>query len=365
VLLTHSVVFYGEWPAIHWASGNFIRHAGYFGVIFFYVLSGFLITYLLLVEKDGAGHINVRRFYKRRMLRIWPLYYFIIILSFFILPHIWPWKQPLKEAGYSDKQVLLYVLFLPNLAAYIGPIVPTCFQTYTIGFEEQFYLGWPLVIRAGRKLLIWLLTALFIGHFLLEMLHLYLVRQTPGQHHGIPGIMKICLTFINYSNLPAFIAGGFAGWIFLYGVPRLLAWIRGRIWTYLLPVCILIMMCCADVQTTGFVNILSIAYAWLILNLVLRNAEMGKLQTLLTRGGEISYGIYIYHPAVFILVSGVLKRAFSPNLASTYFLYLGISFLLVIMVSSISYRYLERPFLRRKYTLEEAGGQQDDIRGNA
>jgi len=365
VLLTHSVVFYGERPVIHWASGYFIRHAGYFGVIFFYVLSGFLITYLLLAEKEGSGRVKIRQFYRRRMLRIWPLYYFIIILSFVILPYIWPWKQPLQHAGYSGWQVLLYALFLPNIAAYTGPSVPTCFQTYTIGYEEQFYLGWPLVIRVGRRWLIGILLALFLGHLLLEVIHLYLVQQTPAQHHGIVGLAKICLTLINYSNLPAFVAGGLAAWLYLYGVPRPLAWLDGRIWTYLLPGGILVLMCCADIKTVGFVNLLSIIYAWLILNLILRKAKMGMVQNLLTRGGEISYGIYIYHPAVFVLVSAFLKRVFSPDLAVTYFLYFGISFLLIIVVSSLSYRYLERPFLRRKYALEKAGGEQSEIRGNA
>ncbi|MBF0511066.1 MAG: acyltransferase [Candidatus Omnitrophica bacterium] len=60
----------------------FLENAGYTAVTFFFVISGFLITYLLLVEKQRFG-INIKYFYIRRILRIWPLYYFIIFLSFF------------------------------------------------------------------------------------------------------------------------------------------------------------------------------------------------------------------------------------------------------------------------------------------
>ena len=65
-----------------------IFHAGGLGVYFFFVLSGFLITYLLLVEKAKTGTVAVKKFYWRRVLRIWPLYYLIVILGFFVIPYI-------------------------------------------------------------------------------------------------------------------------------------------------------------------------------------------------------------------------------------------------------------------------------------
>src|SRR3989338_8543857 len=65
---------------------------GKLGVILFFVLSGFLITYLLLQEKEVSNTISVRQFYIRRILRIWPLYYFIILLGLIIIPLI-PWMN--------------------------------------------------------------------------------------------------------------------------------------------------------------------------------------------------------------------------------------------------------------------------------
>ena len=84
VFLAHSVSFF-ESPGAPVSFGPVLGNAGYYGVIFFYSLSGFLITYLLLREKEETGTIVLRRFYTRRASRIWPLYFLMTILSFLVL----------------------------------------------------------------------------------------------------------------------------------------------------------------------------------------------------------------------------------------------------------------------------------------
>ena len=83
------------------------------GVSIFFVLSGFLITYLLLTEKEKFKTISVKRFYIRRILRIWPLYYLVVILALYVFPHIKaldiPGWSPFVEKGIVGKS-LLYLL---------------------------------------------------------------------------------------------------------------------------------------------------------------------------------------------------------------------------------------------------------------
>ena len=67
----------------NYASAPFIKNLGSLGVSLFFVLSGFLISYLLLQEKKDTGDISIKNFYVRRILRIWPLYYITVILAFF------------------------------------------------------------------------------------------------------------------------------------------------------------------------------------------------------------------------------------------------------------------------------------------
>src|SRR5262245_23508948 len=66
----------------------FIEPIGRLGVVLFFVLSGFLITYLLLAEENIKGGISIKSFYVRRILRIWPLYFLIVLLGLWILPNI-------------------------------------------------------------------------------------------------------------------------------------------------------------------------------------------------------------------------------------------------------------------------------------
>ncbi len=65
----------------------FFEALGHKAVSLFFVLSGFLITYLLLAEAQKTNTVNLRKFYMRRILRIWPVYYLVIALTFFVMPH--------------------------------------------------------------------------------------------------------------------------------------------------------------------------------------------------------------------------------------------------------------------------------------
>src|SRR3989344_4809022 len=67
-------------------TGHFIWNIGHNSVICFFVLSGFLITYLLLKEKEKIGTVKIKEFYIRRILRIWPLYFFVAFIGFVLLP---------------------------------------------------------------------------------------------------------------------------------------------------------------------------------------------------------------------------------------------------------------------------------------
>ena len=76
-----------------------VYELGRLSVTLFFVLSGFLITYLLLVEKQRSGQIAVRRFYLRRILRIWPLYFLVVLASFLLLPHLDAFQVPRYTDG--------------------------------------------------------------------------------------------------------------------------------------------------------------------------------------------------------------------------------------------------------------------------
>ena len=141
----------------YWTTIPFIEVIGFLGVVLFFVLSGFLITYLLLAEESSFKAISIRKFYIRRVLRIWPLYFMIVFLAFFILPNISFFTLPgffnSKEAlhgGFIIK-LFLYLIFVPNLAVILIGIVPYASHTWSVGVEEQYYVVWPVILKYFKK----------------------------------------------------------------------------------------------------------------------------------------------------------------------------------------------------------------------
>ncbi|MFD2718605.1 acyltransferase family protein [Hymenobacter monticola] len=139
-----------------WSAVPVVQRLGDEGVTLFFVLSGFLITYLLLLEQEQFGQVAVGRFYRRRALRIWPLYYAVVLLALLVLPHVAYLRTHDFSAHITQLpgKALLHALLLPNVALVLHGGIPFLSQAWSIGTEEQFYLLWPWVLRqAGRHVL--------------------------------------------------------------------------------------------------------------------------------------------------------------------------------------------------------------------
>lgn len=120
-------------------------YLGKLGVVLFFVLSGFLITYLLLLEEEKNNSISIKNFYIKRVLRIWPLYFLILILGVLILPNFNFFQVEGVDYILLWQNItiilLLGVFFLPTLALLIFPDVTSRIgHLWSIGTEELFYL---------------------------------------------------------------------------------------------------------------------------------------------------------------------------------------------------------------------------------
>jgi peptidoglycan/LPS O-acetylase OafA/YrhL len=118
---------------------------GNLGVNFFFVLSGFLITFLLIKEKEYTGRIHVGNFYVRRILRIWPLFYLCVFIGFVIFPYV---AHLVGVSGPETARPLFYVLFINNfdVVANGHPKSLVLGILWSIAIEEQYYLSWPLLL---------------------------------------------------------------------------------------------------------------------------------------------------------------------------------------------------------------------------
>lgn len=118
---------------------------GNLGVNFFFVLSGFLITFLLIREKEHTGKIHVGHFYMRRILRIWPLFYLCVFIGFVVFPHV---AYLVGMGAQEHARPIWYLTFLNNFDV-IETGHPNSLVLgilWSIAIEEQFYLTWPLLL---------------------------------------------------------------------------------------------------------------------------------------------------------------------------------------------------------------------------
>jgi len=162
VIISHTTQSLGEFNLDRYLFGKFsdgnpigLLLAGY-GVSMFFVLSGFLITYLL--QEEGAkAKIDIKKFYVRRILRIWPLYY--LYLGFVILLMI------INDKPINVTSLIYYVFFSANIPFILETGLLYLGHYWSLGVEEQFYLFWPWLVRNGKYLLqiIILLIIVLIG----------------------------------------------------------------------------------------------------------------------------------------------------------------------------------------------------------
>ena len=110
-----------------------------YGVTMFFTLSGFLITYLLIKEKEKFSTISIKKFYIRRVLRIWPLYYFYLALVLIVLFIYFPAKLP--------GTIAYYVFLAANIPSVLDISLPLLTHYWSLGVEEQFYLIWPWLFK--------------------------------------------------------------------------------------------------------------------------------------------------------------------------------------------------------------------------
>jgi peptidoglycan/LPS O-acetylase OafA/YrhL len=122
---------------------------GWAGVDLFFVLSGFLITSILLKAREGPGYY--RTFYLRRALRIFPLYFGYCVVLFLVLPTIFGWSSPQgRSLTAAAPWYLTYALNIRMAMFGAGAAVLSTQFLWSLAVEEQFYLLWPAIVRRMR-----------------------------------------------------------------------------------------------------------------------------------------------------------------------------------------------------------------------
>ena len=318
---------------------------GFIGVDIFFVLSGYLITTLLVREQARSGTIALGRFYMRRTLRLLPA-----LLALVVVLHVWSfwWILP-GPVWQLRRETVATLLYMANWAEIAGILSPLgCFShAWSLAIEEQFYIVWPLVLRAmlgtfSRTVVLGVVAAMAAASALLRAVLLQGPETFSRVFHGsdtrAETILVGCFLALLLQTPSALVPARWSG------VTRGLAGVA----VLVLAVLAVFASTTSEWMLRSGFSITALAAALVVLELQV------SPQGLLARSlawkplasvGMISYGLYLWHWPVF-LTAFLMFPPVSP--ADPSFTETAVRFAATFVMASVSWFLVERPFLRWK-----------------
>ena len=328
---------------------RFFSNAAQMAVSFFFVLSGFLITYLLLKEKMARPENRFRlfRFYGKRIRRIWPLYYLLLFISFFVLPHIaWLEQHTDLSNELHMKRLVGYLVWLPNYTEYnFGP-QPFMGQTWSLAVEEFFYLFFPIGLYyvKQKNVFRYLFLLTFLSLLLTIVVHFLILNSSLSAN-----LKSIMYVITDKYRIYAFGAGALVAWVLINTNQIKGKWnlITRQKMVAIFLTLLLTGLIIGGITFSWFTQqIYAFLFSLLMLSLVSSDIRYTLLNhSVLVYLGKISYGIYMLHPLA-IVICLKMSSHFKPLGMTGEFLLSILSLLLTLLFSALSYEIMEKYFLK-------------------
>lgn len=317
---------------------------GFLGVNFFFVLSGFLITYLLIEEKKLNGQIDILNFWIRRILRIWPLFYLCVFFGFVIFPAL---KTAFGEQPNETATIGYYLTFTNNFELDIkgAPDASILAVLWSIAVEEQFYLVWPILLYFSPiKNYHLIFIIIIVVSSIFRTLNL---NYNHYDHHTL-------------SNIGDMAVGALGAWLILTK-EKFKEKIMNLHSVFILSfyVSFLFIFIFRDelLSSKNFVievverPITALIILFIILEQCFSKKSLFKMSDfkLISNLGKISYGLYCLHFIAILIVTTLTKKLLI-NTETWQVLVFEPSFALIlaVIISLISYHFYEKPFLKLK-----------------
>lgn len=316
--------------------GDILDIAGY-GVTAFFALSGFLITFLLIREKE-VGEISIPKFYMRRILRIWPLYFTYMAMALVVSYYF------LNQRNFSA--LPFYIFFLPSIPTAFHLVGMNNVQTigvlnhyWSLGVEEQFYIVYPHLVKRARSVLK-LCIIIFLVVYAIKI-----IAKIYSSKSGNPFWYSIA----DNSRFDAMAVGGIGAWAYHFRFDLAEKIFRNKFLQIGVTVLLLAILfnqfsffTTVSHVIVSFVTVLAIYYAH-NLNRPWVNLDFKLLDEL----GKISFGIYVYHPLLILLSAWICNRVGISGIPQVI-LFFALAAIMTVIVAYVSYNYFEKYFLKLK-----------------
>jgi peptidoglycan/LPS O-acetylase OafA/YrhL len=336
-----------------WRSLQGIREAGNFGVCLFFVLSSYLITELLRREYVQTKTVHLKAFYVRRSLRIWPLYFSVLLISVIAGPFV-----PFFHLEW--RQLIAYILFVGNwyILANVG-VASALSWLWSISVEEQFYIVWPTMAKIGGT------RSIAIGSLICFPLSLIAIAiAVKYQQH-----LEVTIWFNSIVQFQFFAVGALLAICLAGRVPRLsmilriISFAAGFVcWVTASTAFLIKDPRPAHSLASMIIGYELVAAGCLCIFLSLLGASVKHVPGYVIYLGKISYGLYVFHAialASTTFVRKLLEHGDSLHSANALSLFLAdrvVGLAITIALAAVSYKYLETPWLRlkRRFTFIES-----------
>jgi len=312
-----------KYPSLHL---EHVFRNGWMGVDLFFVLSGFLITGILVDTKQSANYF--RNFYARRCLRILPLYYSVIVFIFVIVPFLRPAEAHTvfeRSSPWWAYPLFLQNFLIPSPTSAVGPLA----VTWSLAIEEQFYLVWPGVVRyCSSRQIRWIAISV-IGAS--PALRLYLSLHHIGFYSNVfcrlDGLMAGALLALTVRS-DDFRPATFVKWA---GVALCIA----------APLAFVTEALGARWIVFSLTAMASVSLVYLAMFSALRGLQSVLTNRFIVYTGTLSYGLYLLHKIPFDVAQSLrvdqYPRLVLPTMMAASY-----------AMAALSWYLLEKPFLRLK-----------------
>jgi peptidoglycan/LPS O-acetylase OafA/YrhL len=319
-----------------------LSRPGSLGVNFFFVLSGFLITYLLLSEQQLTGRIAIGAFYMRRVLRIWPLYFVIVVIGFFVFPLVKAW---LGHSTPEPAHISYFLVFLSNFNnLYYGCDTPSLTLLWSVSVEEQFYLIWPLLVASfPNRRLGWLFGGVIGLSLLFRAMHFH--DDSVLHLHTLSLIGDMAL-------------GGLVAWLCFRDerltstIAQLPRWTIGL--GYVVGIALIYNReTLLHIPGYSIVDRLMLAcfFAFILLEQIYSRHSFMKMEQLrwFSYWGTYTYGLYCLHFIALLAAYQLLRRlGLNQNVTGVLLGDNIVGLVLALLLSWLSFTFYEKPFLKLK-----------------